>query len=119
MTTSLLKKFERLNVDIYASSTNASLAVAERIAAIIREKQSNNQNAVLGLATGSTPTRMYAELIRMHQEEGLSFKNVITFNILQHFTVNYSVVRYCDQIIVTHQFTGDASQYEKKVSRTK
>jgi len=40
---------------------------------------------VLGLATGSTPLRVYQELIRMHREEGLSFKNVVTFNLDEYY----------------------------------
>jgi glucosamine-6-phosphate deaminase len=38
-------------------------------------------NAVLGLATGSTPLGLYKELVRMHQEEGLDFSQVTTFNL--------------------------------------
>jgi glucosamine-6-phosphate deaminase len=40
---------------------------------------------VIGLATGSTPKTLYGELVRMHQQEGLSFKNVITFNLDQYY----------------------------------
>jgi 6-phosphogluconolactonase/glucosamine-6-phosphate isomerase/deaminase len=36
---------------------------------------------VLCLPTGSTPIPTYKELVRMNKEEGLSFKNVITFNL--------------------------------------
>ena len=38
-------------------------------------------DAVLGLATGSTPLGVYKELIRRHNEEGLSFAKVTTFNL--------------------------------------
>jgi glucosamine-6-phosphate deaminase len=38
-------------------------------------------DAVLGLATGSTPLGLYKELIRMHKEEGLDFSQVTTFNL--------------------------------------
>ena len=59
----------------------ASQYVAHQIAEKIREKQRLNQNCVLGLATGSSPILVYKELIRLHHEEGLSFYNVITFNL--------------------------------------
>ena len=104
MTNSLLKKFERLNVDVYSSSTNASRAVAERIAAVIRDKQSKNQNAVLGLATGSTPTRMYAELIRMHKKEGLSFKNVITFNLDEYYPMDKTSIHSYNRFMREYLF---------------
>jgi len=50
---------------------------ARVVAEIIREKPS----AVLGLATGNTPIGLYQELIRMHQQEGLDFSKVTTFNL--------------------------------------
>lgn len=55
------------------------------IARIIRERNSYGQRAVLGLATGSTPLGIYRELIRMHQEEGLDFSSVVTFNLDEYY----------------------------------
>ncbi|MGN6637385.1 MAG: glucosamine-6-phosphate deaminase, partial [Mucilaginibacter sp.] len=43
------------------------------------------EQTVLGLATGVTPIGVYAELVRLHNEEGLSFKNVITFNLDEYY----------------------------------
>src|SRR5690606_2374604 len=74
-------RFEKLPVSVYPDPTSASFAVAARIADLIKKKQASGENAVLGLATGATPVQVYAELVRMHKEEGLSFKNVITFNL--------------------------------------
>ncbi|HEX5436398.1 MAG TPA: glucosamine-6-phosphate deaminase [Gemmatimonadaceae bacterium] len=59
--------------------------VAQRIAEVIRERQASGARAVLGLATGSTPIGVYRELIRMHHEEGLSFADVVTFNLDEYF----------------------------------
>src|SRR5947208_1583092 len=59
--------------------------VAKRIATLIREHQSVGEPTVLGLATGSTPIGIYRELIRMHREEGLSFANVVTFNLDEYY----------------------------------
>jgi glucosamine-6-phosphate deaminase len=73
--------FERIPTHIFADSEKASKAVALEIAALIRQKAKENKPAVLGLATGSSPKKVYQELIRMHKEEGLSFKNVVTFNL--------------------------------------
>src|SRR5690606_26339225 len=74
-----------ITIQVYADPTTASVAVANRIASRIRSKQENGEQAVLGLATGATPVRVYAELVRMHREEGLSFKNVITFNLDEYY----------------------------------
>ena len=54
----------------------ASVAAARVIARAVREKP----DTVLGLATGSTPILLYKELIRLHQEEGLDYSHVTTFN---------------------------------------
>jgi glucosamine-6-phosphate deaminase len=78
-------RFEKIHNTIFKSSEIASKIVAQEIASIIREKQSKNENCILGLATGSSPIKVYEELIRLHQEEGLSFQNVITFNLDEYY----------------------------------
>ncbi|MCS3556628.1 MULTISPECIES: glucosamine-6-phosphate deaminase [Sphingobacterium] len=78
-------RFEKVPVSVYPDPSTASKVVAKRIADIIRKKQENGENAILGLATGATPVKVYAELIRLHKEEGLSFKNVITFNLDEYY----------------------------------
>lgn len=55
--------------------------MADVIEKLVRERQAENRPVVLGLATGSTPVRLYRELIRRHREEGLSFAHVVTFNL--------------------------------------
>lgn len=81
----LIDSFEQIAVEIHPTAKEGSKAVAQEIAALIREKQAANQRCVLGLATGSTPKYLYAELVRLHKEEGLSFKNVITFNLDEYY----------------------------------
>ncbi len=78
-------RFEKLPVTVYADESIASKKVARRIADLIIRKQQSNEKAVLGLATGATPIAVYEELIRLHREEGLSFKNVITFNLDEYY----------------------------------
>ncbi|WP_454804016.1 glucosamine-6-phosphate deaminase [Mucilaginibacter phyllosphaerae] len=86
-------RYEKLPVTVYADQQTASLAVAGRIATLIRKKQAAGQSTVLGLATGVTPIKVYAELIRLHKEEGLSFKNVITFNLDEYFPMKPDAVQ--------------------------
>ncbi|WP_276166239.1 glucosamine-6-phosphate deaminase [Zobellia alginiliquefaciens] len=74
-------RFEKIHNVIFSDSYQASIKVAEEIATLIRKKQAANKNCVLGLATGSSPIKVYEELVRMHNEEGLSFHNVVTFNL--------------------------------------
>ncbi|MEO7213999.1 glucosamine-6-phosphate deaminase [Mucilaginibacter sp.] len=86
-------RYEKLPVSVYADQKTASLAVAARIAKLIRDKQSLGQQTVLGLATGVTPVGVYAELIRLHREEGLSFRDVITFNLDEYYPMKPDAVQ--------------------------
>ena len=76
---------ERIRTLVFDDHDTLALAVARRIAAVVREKAGAGRRAVLGLATGSTPLGVYRELIRMHREEGLSFRNVVTFNLDEYY----------------------------------
>jgi len=66
-----------MEVVICAGYEEVSAAAAQVVAEVVRRKP----DAVLGLATGSTPLGLYKELIRMHAEEGLDFSGVTTFNL--------------------------------------
>ena len=71
----MLTKYEKIPTYIYAESSEAAVAVAAEIAALILEKQKKGEKCILGLPTGSTQIGIYSELVRLHKEEGLSFKN--------------------------------------------
>ena len=78
-------RFEKIHTVIFDESKEASKMVANEIAILIRKKQKEKKHCVLGLATGSSPISVYNELVRMHKEEGLSFSNVISFNLDEYF----------------------------------
>ena len=75
-------------VRIYEDNRVASVYVARRIADLIKAKQDAGAQAVIGLATGATPKGVYQELVRMHQLEGLSFANVVTFNLDEYYPMH-------------------------------
>jgi glucosamine-6-phosphate deaminase len=81
----LIRKYERLYTEITKDAEVGSRMVAKEIANLIRERNAVGKNCVLGLATGSSPIGVYRELVRLHKEEGLSFKNVITFNLDEYY----------------------------------
>ncbi|HPW67473.1 MAG TPA: glucosamine-6-phosphate deaminase, partial [Salinivirgaceae bacterium] len=70
-------QFEKIDTEIFDSEVAGSAYIAEEIATIIRKKQEQNQTCVLGLSGGSSPLGVYAKLVKMHLQEGLSFKNVV------------------------------------------
>lgn len=84
----LTDSLEKIPVKIFPDSNQGSAFVARQIAALITQKEKEGKKAVIGLATGSSPKTLYAELVRMHQNEGLSFKNVIAFNLDQYYPMD-------------------------------
>ncbi|MFY8005104.1 MAG: glucosamine-6-phosphate deaminase, partial [Chitinophagaceae bacterium] len=83
---------------------NGSAFVAQEIAKLIKEKQAKHEDCILGLATGSTPISLYAELVRLHKEEGLSFKNVITFNLDEYYPIEKSAIQSYWNFMHRHLF---------------
>src|SRR6478752_8474991 len=77
------RKASGTNLPCYVFEASEDLArhVAIIVAGVIRERNALGQKAVLGLPTGSTPVGVYRELIRLHEDEGLDFSNVVTFNL--------------------------------------
>jgi glucosamine-6-phosphate deaminase len=84
---SMVDSFEKIPVKIFSSLEEGSRFIGREIAQLIREKDSKGQKTVLGLATGSSPKSLYAELVRLHRDEGLSFRNVITFNLDEYYPI--------------------------------
>ncbi|WP_165044091.1 glucosamine-6-phosphate deaminase [Dysgonomonas sp. ZJ709] len=82
---SALTRYEKVPTLIYESSVDASLQIAKDIAARIKTKQAENATFVLALPGGQSPLTIYQELVRIHKEEGLSFKNVIVFNLYEFY----------------------------------
>ena len=100
------KRFENIGTIVFEDSASASKAIAQEIADLIRVKQAQKQTCVLGLATGSSPKGLYAELVRLHKEEGLSFSNVVSFNLDEYYpmepdSVN-SYVRFMKEQLFNH-----------------
>ena len=86
---------ERLPVHIYEKPAHLSAEVARRIARMIKERQSNGERLVLGLPTGSTPIGVYQQLVWLHENEGLDFSNVVTFNLDEYFPMDpHSIQSY-------------------------
>ncbi|TVQ03629.1 MAG: glucosamine-6-phosphate deaminase [Balneolaceae bacterium] len=96
-----LTYYEKIPTIFYENSSEAAEAIAHEIAILIQEKAKKGAKAVLGLATGSTPVGVYEELVRLHKEEGLSFKNVITFNLDEYYPIEpnslQSYVRFMNE----------------------
>lgn len=104
--TSQFKSREKIPTKVFATSEEASVSIAKEIAALIKIKQLENKPCVLGLATGSSPTRVYSELVSMYKKGELSFKNVVTFNLDEYYPMQpdsiQSYVRFMNEHLFDH-----------------
>ena len=97
-------RFEKIHSIIFDDSKKGSLAIAREISDLIKKKKKQNKNCLLGLATGSSPIYVYHELIRMHKEDGLSFKNVICFNLDEYYPMSSDDVKSYHHFMNIHLF---------------
>ena len=97
-------RFEKIHNVIFESSQEASILVAQEIANIIQRKEELNEPCVLGLATGSSPVKVYEELVRLHREEGLSFANVVTFNLDEYYPMDKNNIQSYWHFMHEHLF---------------
>lgn len=89
---SALTRFEKIPTDIYESVEEGSKLIAEDISQIIRLRQREGRFCILALAGGTSPRNVYSELVRLHQEEGLSFRNVIVFNLYEYYPLTADAI---------------------------
>jgi len=97
-------RYEKIHNVIFDNSVSGSKIVATEIANLIQEKQKNNELCVLGLATGSSPIKVYEELVRLHKEEGLSFQNVVTFNLDEYYPMSPDSIHSYHYFMHQHLF---------------
>lgn len=84
----VLTRLEKVPTDIYETPEEGARQIASDIAQIIRDKQKAGRFCVLALTGGNSPRSLYSELIRLHEEEGLSFSNVIVFNLYEYYPLS-------------------------------
>ena len=82
---SVLTRLEKIPTDIYESPEEGANQIALDIAQVIRDKQKAGRFCILALAGGNSPRNVYSALVRMHKEEGLSFRNVVVFNLYEYY----------------------------------
>jgi len=81
-------RYEKLPTKIFSKSNDGTKFIAQNIASLIREKAKLGQRCVLGLSGGLSPLGVYDELVRLHHEDGLSFTDVVVFNVSEFFPVS-------------------------------
>lgn len=82
---SRISRMEKVPTRIYENAREGALQLAATIAQRIRKSQAEGEKFVLSVVTGRTMTDIFAELVRMHREENLSFRNVVLFNTYEYY----------------------------------
>ena len=95
---------ERVPVTVYEQPGEASRAVAREIADLVTSRAAAGKKTVLGLATGSTPVGVYDELIRLHKQEGVSFKTVVSFNLDEYWPIPPDALQSYHRFMREHLF---------------
>jgi glucosamine-6-phosphate deaminase len=85
---SRVTRFEKIPAEIFDNEAAGAVQVANEIASLIIEKNKLNEKCVIGLTHGKTHVGIYAELVRLHKQEGLSFKNVVFVNLFEFYPLN-------------------------------
>ncbi len=80
-----LTRFEKIHTDIFPKTEDAVANIADAIEREIKAKAQENKSCLLALGTGQSLTPIYEELVRRHQCERLSFRNVLVFNVYDYF----------------------------------
>ncbi len=76
-----------MTVLVFDDAGAASRAAADKIQAVVKEAVGQRGRAVLGLATGATPEKVYGYLVRLHTLGELSFHDVITYNLDEYYPI--------------------------------
>ena len=97
---SVLTRFEKVPTDIYESVDEGVAHIANEIAGKIQDRQREGKFFVIGAGTGASLRPLYAELVRKHKDEGLSFRNVVIFNLYVHASLSCSICP-CQQAAIS------------------
>ena len=99
-----LSRREHVPVHIFDDPGQVAHEVAHHIAAVIRRRNTQSLRTVLGLTTGSTPLDVYKELIRLHQQDGLDFSRVVTFNLNEYYPIERRSLQSYHRFMREHLF---------------
>ena len=125
---SRVTRLEQVKTTIYETAKEGSKEVARRIAKLIQKKQKKGEKAVISLVAGRSMTDIFEELVRLHKQEGLSFKNVIIFNLFEYYPLvdnNQGSFHQLNELLIKHidipeenVFTFDGTQAKEDILDT-
>ena len=123
-----ITRMEKIPTDIFPKMEEAVCSIVDVVVDEIVSKQREGRFCVLGLGTGTSLTPVYAELIRRHKEQGVSFRNVVVFNAYEYFPLSPNAQqsafhqlceRFLDHVDIDRQniFTPDGTIAQDSVQQ--
>ena len=85
---SVLTRFEKVPTNIYETMEEGAKAIADEIIRKVQERQREGKFCTIAAGTGASLRPLYAELVRRHKEEGVSFRNVVLFNLFEYYPLS-------------------------------
>ncbi|MBQ7209807.1 MAG: glucosamine-6-phosphate deaminase [Paludibacteraceae bacterium] len=82
---SRLTRAEKIKTTIFETAAEGAKNIAREIAELIKSNSKAGKPTVLSIATGRSTTDIFAELVRLHRQEGLSFRDVIFFSLFEYY----------------------------------
>jgi len=82
-----LARYEKLPIAIYEEAKNAAVEIAAEIVEEMLLKQQQGETFVLGISGGASPLPVYEELVKLHMENNVSFRNLVVFNTYEFYPV--------------------------------
>ena len=82
---SVLTRFEKIPTNIYETVDEGVSCIADEIIRKVQERQRDGKFCTIATGTGASLRPLFAELVRRHKEEGVSFRNVVVFNLYEYY----------------------------------
>ena len=81
----IIRKFEKVYTNIFASESSGSMYVAREIENCIRENRSSENCASWASLREKSLVGVFRALVEIHKKENLSFRNVVVFSLDEFF----------------------------------
>ena len=82
---SVLTRLEKIQTNIFETMEEGTRQIADEIIAKIQDRQREGKFCTIAIGTGASLRPLFSELVRRHKEDGISFRNVIIFNLYEYY----------------------------------
>ena len=100
---SVLTRFEKIPTNIYETAEEGVACIADEIIYKVQERQRDGKFCTIAMGTGASLRPLFAELVRRHKEEGISFRNVVVFNLYEYYPLvesNHSSINQLNELFL-------------------